>query len=49
MDECVREPRSWALCDFLDFERKVSRRFLIINSYRCPNCGAWNLFTKDNL
>jgi hypothetical protein len=26
---------------------KVRRAFLILKSYNCPNCAAWNLFTKD--
>jgi SAM-dependent methyltransferase len=31
----------------LTINRRVRRQFLIMRSYDCPNCDAWNLFTKD--
>ncbi|MBZ5612169.1 MAG: class I SAM-dependent methyltransferase [Acidobacteriia bacterium] len=29
-------------------EKRVRRQFLVMRSYLCPICGAWNLFTKDH-
>lgn len=26
---------------------KIRREYLILKTYNCPNCGAWNLFTQD--
>jgi SAM-dependent methyltransferase len=32
----------------LTVNKRVRRQFLFLRSYECPNCGAWNLFTKDS-
>jgi len=26
---------------------KIRSRFVLLKSYNCPNCDAWNLFTED--
>lgn len=32
----------------LTINKRVRKQFLILRSYDCPHCGAWNLFTRDS-
>ena len=34
--------------DWLEAAGVVRRRWLAIPGYRCPSCGAWNVFTRDS-
>jgi predicted RNA-binding Zn-ribbon protein involved in translation (DUF1610 family) len=29
--------------------QRALRRRLLVSSYTCPDCGAWNIFAGDNL
>jgi hypothetical protein len=43
---CVR-CGSGCASEFLEALGLVHRTWRLISSYKCPGCGAWNLFTQD--